>query len=86
MKDMQKKGRIGVLVRNFAIELLIYGVLVVGYSLVIFRWLSDHLGQLFHWNLTIYAFAALGLIVAQGVLLDLFTSLLLDVLNLDRLE
>jgi hypothetical protein len=74
------------LLRNFAIELLIYGALVVGYSMVVFRWLGDHLGQLLHWNLTMYAFASLGLIVAQGVLLDLLTSLLLDVLNLDRLE
>ncbi len=86
MKGKLRKRRIRTLVRNFAIELLIYGVLVVGYSLVVFRWLGDHLGDLFHWNLTVYAFVALGLIVAQGVLLDLLTTLLLDMFNLDRLE
>lgn len=86
MKGISKRKRIRTLVRNFAIELLIYGTLVVGYSVVVFRWLGDHLEELIHQSLTLYAFAALGLIVAQGVLLDLLTSLLLDILNLDRLE
>ena len=86
MKGLDEKRQVRTLVRNFAIELVIYGTLVVGYSLVVFRWLGHHLEDLIHRSLTMYAFAALGLIVAQGVLLDLFTSLLLDVLKLDRFE
>lgn len=75
-----------IVVRNFAIEVFVYAVLVIVYFFFVLRWLAEPLNQLFHNNLLVYAFASLGLIVAQGVLLEFITSGLLDRLGLDRLE
>lgn len=74
------------LVINFAIELVVYGFLVVGYFYVVLRFLETFLADLFGNNLTLYAFLGLGLVVAQGVLLETITSFILDWLNLERLE
>lgn len=74
------------LVRNFVIELIVYSILVVAYFVVALRLLGEWLARLFHSNLVTYALISLGLIVAQGMLLDLITSFLLDRLNLSRLE
>ena len=71
---------------NFAIELIVYGLLVVGYFLVVLRLLGPFLRNLFQNELIIYAFLGLGLVVAQGVLLETITSFILDWLNLNRLE
>jgi hypothetical protein len=82
---MSKQG-MRVLLRNFIIELIVYGVLVAAYSVVVLRLLHEPLVRLFHSNLGTYAFIGLGLIVAQGVLLDVITSWLLGQLRLERLE
>jgi len=74
------------LVRNFLIEVAIYGVLIAAYFVVVLRFLREPLVRLFHSNLIVYAFIGLGLIIAQGIVLDLFTSFLLDQLELERLE
>jgi hypothetical protein len=68
------------------IEILIYALLVVGYFIVVLRLLGGVLQGLFEGNLTLYAFVALGLIVAQGSLLELLTSFLVSRLGLERLE
>jgi hypothetical protein len=78
--------RIWMLMRNFVIELIVYSILVVAYFVVALRLLGEWLARLFHSNLVTYALISLGLIVAQGVLLDLITSFLLDRLNLSCLE
>jgi len=75
-----------VLLRNFVVELIVYGILVVAYSFVVLRLLGEPLAGLFNSNLTTYAVMSLGLIVAQGVLPDVITSFLLDRLQLGRLE
>jgi hypothetical protein len=75
-----------ILIRNFIIELVIYGALVVGYFLIALRHLNDFLTNLFQSNLVAYAFLALLLIVAQWVFLDGLTSFLLIGIKLDRLE
>ena len=75
-----------ILIRNFAVELVIYGALVIGYFLIALRYLNDFLTNLFRSNLVAYAFLALLLIVAQGVLLDGLTSFLLNRVKLERLE
>lgn len=75
-----------ILWRNFVVELMVYGVLVTAYSVVVLRLLGEPLARLFHSNLVTYALAALGLIVAQGVLPDVITSFLLDRLRLGRLK
>lgn len=80
------KHKTRVLVRNLVIELVLYGVLVIVYFLAVLRLLNDPLTGLFHNNLVVYAVIGLGLIVAQGVLLDIVTSFLLNRLHLERLE
>lgn len=78
--------RLRALVRNFAIEVLIYAALVVGYFVLILRLLGEPLKKLFMGNLTLYAVAALALIVVQGAVLELLTSFLVGRLGLERLE
>ncbi len=75
-----------ILLRNFLIELIVYGGLVSVYSVVILRWLGEPLTRLFDNNLVAYASIGLGLIVAQAALLDIITSFLLDLLRLSRLR
>jgi hypothetical protein len=74
------------LIRNFAIEVLVYAVLVIAYFLLVLRILGDPLKALFSSNLSLYAIVALGLMVAQGVVLEFITSFLINVLGLERLE
>lgn len=76
----------GTLVRNFAIEVLIYAVLIVGYFLLVLRFLGVPLYKLYTNNLILYAFVALALIVVQAAALEWITSFLVDRLGLDRLE
>lgn len=74
------------LIRNFVIELVVYGVLVVGYFVMVLRWLGDPLVELFLDNPVAYAPIALGLIVLQGVALEAITSFLVARLGLERFE
>lgn len=67
-------------------ELAVYGLLVVGYALVTFRFLVDRLSDWFHSNPALYAGVALLLIVGQGILLEELTSFLLDRLRLERFQ
>jgi len=85
-EEVTKTSNIRILIRNFLIELVLYGVLVVGYFLVALRLLNDYLNDLFFSNLVLYAILALFLIVVQGVLLDGVTSFLLNQIKLDRLD
>ncbi|MGD8623745.1 MAG: hypothetical protein PVF47_14530 [Anaerolineae bacterium] len=77
---------IKILLRNFAIEVAIYTLLVVVYFFLVLRLLGKPLETLFKDDIVLYAFVALILIVAQGVLLDWVTSFLINRLGLDRLE
>ena len=85
-KENDKLPNLRFLLRNFLLELCVYGTLVVGYFLVVLRLLNDYLTSLFINDLVFYAFLALFLIVAQGVFLDGLTSFLLNQIKLDRLE
>jgi hypothetical protein len=76
----------GKLLRNFAIELLLYAGLLVLYFLAVLRVLGGPLLDLYRERPLIYAAAALVLIVAQGVALESLTSLLIRLLGLERLE
>ena len=78
--------RIWILIRNFGIELIIYGLLVVGYFYLVLRLLGEPLRTLFERNLVLYSVVALALIVAQSVLLEAVTSFLLSRLKLERFE
>lgn len=81
-----RNSRIRILLRNFAVEVLIYAALVVGYFVLVLRVLGEPLKRLFMDNLTLYAFVALALIVVQGAILDLLTSFLISRLGLESLE
>lgn len=81
-----KKKDLHALIRNLAIEMVVYSGLVLLYSVVALRWLSEPLCRLFNNSLVAHAVLSLGLIVAQGALLDVVTAFLLDQLLLERLE
>jgi hypothetical protein len=78
--------RIKRMLRNFAIEIIIYGTLVILYYFLALRLLSSPLVHLFREYLPAYALVSLILITAQGVLLESLTSFLLKRLGLQRLE
>jgi hypothetical protein len=81
-----EKSDVRTLVRNFLMELVIYGVLIIVYFVVVLRWLAEPLESLFGSSLALYALVSLVLIVAQGVLLAWVTSFIIEQLGLDRLE
>jgi hypothetical protein len=83
---MMKAKELWTLVGSFAIELVVYGILVVLYSVLVLRLLGEPLAQLFGNHLVAYAFTSLALVVAQAVLLDFATSFLLNRLHLERME
>lgn len=66
------------LIRNFIVELILYSILVVGYFIVVLRWLAEPLNEMFQNSLVTYAFVSLGLILAQSVALEYVTSFLLE--------
>ena len=74
------------LIRNFAIEVLVYAALVLGYFLLVLQFLGQPLARLFSDNLVLYAAVALVLIVAQGVVLEAVTSFIMGLLGLDQVE
>lgn len=83
---MPQKPNLQKLVRNFIIELILYGCLLVVYFFAVLQFLDDVLSSLFINNTTIYAIFGLVLIVAQAVVLESVTSYLIRLLRLDRLE
>jgi Na+/H+-dicarboxylate symporter len=74
------------LIRNFVLELLVYGVLLAVYFLTVLRYLDEPLYNLFNQNLWVYAGAALLLIVVQAVVLEWVTSFLIARLGLEMAE
>lgn len=63
--------------RSFLVECAVYGILVAGYYLLVLHYLGSWLNDLFKGERTVYAWVALGLIIGQGIALDLLTKLLL---------
>ncbi len=86
MSTAHKSINFKILLRNFIIELVIYGGLVTLYFLLALRLLSTPLKVLFDEYLPFYAVVSLILIVTQGVLLENITTFLLDRLGLQRFE
>ncbi|MGB3713852.1 MAG: hypothetical protein WA996_05410 [Candidatus Promineifilaceae bacterium] len=74
------------LIRNFAIELIVYAILVIAYFFLVLRTLGPWLTGLYDNNLRVYAIVALVLIVVQAVILEAVTSFLIERLGLERLE
>lgn len=63
--------------KSFVLELAVYAALVSGYFFLVLKFLADWLSRIFESDRTLYAALALGLILAQGLLLELMTRLLL---------
>ena len=74
------------LLRNFILELVLYGVLVIAYFFLILQSIGVWLTELYYTNLNLYAVVALALIVVQGLFLEMVTSFLIERLGLERLE
>ena len=68
-------------VRSFLIELLAYAVLVGVYVLFVIGLLNAWLHGLYDHNKTLYAFIALLLIIGQGVVLEMVTTLLFKLIG-----
>ncbi|HBX71137.1 MAG TPA: hypothetical protein DEH25_17600 [Chloroflexi bacterium] len=83
---MERKPNLRRLIRNFAIELVVYAVLLVIYFFAVLRFLGGWLDNLYLDNTTIYAVIGLTLIVTQAVVLETITSYLIRLLRLDRLD
>ena len=67
--------------RMFVVEFLLYGALVIGYYFAVLHFLGDWLHHLFESDRRVYAGLALGLIIAQGILLEMLTRLLLTLIQ-----
>lgn len=74
------------LIRNFAIEIILYGILVAIYFFLVLRTLTPWLTTLYEENLTLYAVIALLLIVGQSVVLEWITTFLVERFGLERLK
>ncbi|HID86266.1 MAG TPA: hypothetical protein EYP55_02680 [Anaerolineae bacterium] len=80
-----ERRNVRILIRNLAIELIVYGGLVTGYFLAVLRFLGQPLAGLFGNNLVLYALVSLVLIVVQGVILEAVTSFFIELLGVERL-
>ena len=67
--------------RSFLIELMLYAGLVVVYVFVVIAFLGSWLDALYEHHKIRYAFAALLLIVGQGVVLETVTTILLRLIR-----
>jgi hypothetical protein len=67
--------------RAFAVELVVYAALVVGYFFLVLHFLGDWLHQLELHHRTTYAGTAILLIIGQAVFLESLTTLLLRMIR-----
>lgn len=65
----------------FLIEVAIYSAVVVAYYFLVLDFLGDWLSMLFHQERRVYAAVALGLIVGQGLVLEVLTRAMLGFLK-----
>ena len=67
--------------RSFLLELLVYSALIIVYVVFVIAALESRLHGLYDQSKTRYAVIALLLIIGQGVVLELVTSLLLRLIR-----
>jgi hypothetical protein len=70
----QKSASLG----SFLVELAVYAVFVFAYFFLVLHFLGGWIKHIFDQNRTLYAFVALGLIITQGVVLEMLTTGLLQ--------
>lgn len=63
--------------RSIGLEIIVYTPLLVIYLLIVLRFFNQPLVDISRSNTVLYAVISLGAIVAQSVLLEMFTSWLL---------
>ena len=66
---------------SFLVELAVYALFVFVYFFLVLHFLGGWIKHIFDQNKTLYAFVALGLIIAQGVGLEMLTTGLLRVIR-----
>ena len=67
--------------RSFLIELLVYAGLVIVYVFFVITLLGGWLNKLYEYHKIHYAVVALLLIIGQGVMLEMVTTLLLKLVR-----
>ena len=80
-KATTSHGLKGTEVRRFLLELAVYAALVISYFFLVLHFLGDWLKHLFDQRRTLYAITALGLIVSQGIALEMVTTTLLKLMH-----
>lgn len=65
----------------FAIELLIYGALVVAYYFAVLHFLGGWLAGMDKHSVHLYAIVAIALIIGQAVLLEMVTTYIMRLLR-----
>jgi hypothetical protein len=66
---------------SFAIELVVYGALVVAYFFLVLHFLAGWLAQLDKQNIKLYALVSIGLIIGQAVVLETITTFIFKLLR-----
>jgi hypothetical protein len=68
-------------IKSFIIEAAVYGVLVTGYFFLVLHFLGDALYHMFKEERKLYATVALALIIGQGIVLEILTRALLNLIQ-----
>ncbi len=66
---------------SFAIELVVYGALVVAYFFLVLHFLGGWLSHLDKENIKLYALVSIGLIIGQAVVLEAVTTFIFKLLR-----
>lgn len=66
---------------SFAIELVVYGALVVGYFFAVLHFLGGWLSQLDKSNIKLYALVSIALIIGQAVVLETVTTFIFKLIR-----
>jgi hypothetical protein len=85
-KRKKSKASASATVRAMLVEVPIYAALVVGYFFLVLHFLSDWLAQVHKEHTLLYAISAIVLIIAQAVVLEWITTLLLRLFQGGRSE
>ena len=78
---MASRSKKSASLKSFVMELGVYAVFVFAYFFLVLHFLGGWLKHVFDQNKTTYAFVALGLIIVQGVGLEILTTALLRVIR-----
>ncbi len=66
---------------SFAIELVVYGALVVGYFFAVLHFLGGWLANLDKENIKLYALVSIALIIGQAVVLETVTTFIFKLIR-----